>query len=199
MRIGLLGGSFDPVHRAHIELAKTALNALNLDEVQLLPAGQPWQKPTLSASGADRLAMIELAIAQHPKLSVNPIELNRPGKTYTIDTLDALPPAHHYFWILGADQLQNFPSWHRWKDIAKRVSLLVAQRPGAKLSIPPELQALVDAGQTSVHTLDFAPMDVSATALRQSLSAGAAVDHWIDSEVATYIAQNKLYQTDTPR
>ncbi len=197
MRIGLLGGSFDPVHRAHIELAKAARDALDLDEVQLLPASAPWQKPALSATAADRLAMLELATASHAKLSVNPMELNRAGKTYTIDTLKALPAQHNYFWIMGADQLQNFPSWHCWQEIAQRVTLLAAQRPGAELAIPAELQALVDGGHAAVQTLDFVPMDISATTLRHNLAAGEPVDQWIDAKVAAYIAKHGLYQTDS--
>lgn len=198
MRIGLLGGSFDPIHRAHTELAKTALNALKLDQVQLLPARQPWQKPELSASAQDRLAMIKLAIAPIDGLTVNPIELNRPGKTYTIDTLEALPATDEYYWILGADQLQNFPTWHRWQDVAKRVTLVVAERPGSRLIVPPMLQAQIDANQATIQTMDFPPMDMSATALRQALASGQltgdAAVQWLDPAVAHYIATHHLYQ-----
>lgn len=195
MRIGLLGGSFDPVHRAHIELAKAAIIALALDEVQLLPARQPWQKPALSASAKDRLAMLELAIEGTEGLTVNPIELERSGKTYTIDTLEVLPQRHNYFWIFGADQLQNFPTWHRWQDIAKRVTLVAAERPGADLVIPAQLQALIDQGLAHVQTLAFAPMDISATALRHAINANTCTERWLNPKVAAYISGHRLYQT----
>ncbi|MCD8518102.1 MAG: nicotinate (nicotinamide) nucleotide adenylyltransferase [Burkholderiaceae bacterium] len=197
MRIGLLGGSFDPIHRAHVELAKTALSELKLDEVQLLPARQPWQKPALAASTQDRLAMIELAIGNIAGLSVNPIELARSGKTYTIDTLEQLPAQHTYFWIFGADQLQNFTTWHRWQDVARHVTLVAAQRPGAQLDIPPALRAQIDANKAQVLTLDFEPMDISATELRQALGLGKPVDQWLDPHVAAYIAQKHLYQSNS--
>lgn len=196
MRIGLLGGSFDPVHKAHIELAKTALRDLELDQVQLLPARQPWQKPILSASCEDRLAMVEMAISDTAGLSVNPVELNRPGKTYTIDTLTALPADHDYFWILGSDQLQNFPTWHRWQDIASLVTLVVAHRPGAVLLLPDELQKQVDDGQAHVQVLNFRPMDISASHLRHAIKAGESTEHWLDPRVAAYIADNHLYQSE---
>ena len=193
-RIGLLGGSFDPVHRAHIELAKTAREHLNLDEVQLLPAKQPWQKPNLAASTQDRLAMLKLAIAQEPGLTVNPMELDRPGKTYTLDTLNALPENHQYFWLLGADQLANFPTWHGWQAIAKRVTLAVAQRPGTELQVPDPLQHEIDAGHAQVVLLPFEPMAISSSELRQSLEQADPVAHWLDPAVSDYIDKHHLYR-----
>ena len=194
LRIGLLGGSFDPIHLAHVALAQCALAKLELDQVQLLPAKQPWQKPDLAASTEQRLAMIKLAISDIPGLDVNEVELTRPGKTYTIDTLEALAPEHQYFWLLGADQLQNFPTWHRWQDVAKRVTLVAAQRPGAALSIGPELTDLVKRGQTKVIHLDFEPMDVSSSALREALRAQQPTGQWLDPRVASYIQEHGLYQ-----
>ena len=193
-RIGLLGGSFDPVHRAHIELAKAALRTLALDEVQLLPAKQPWQKPTLAASTSDRLAMLQLAVTNTPGLTINAIELDRPGKTYTLDTLKALPAENQYYWLLGADQLANFPTWHGWQAIARRVTLVVANRPGSELHIPAPLQEQITAGQASVQTLPFEPMDVSSSQLRQALGRGDLTDAWLAPAVANYIKQHRLYQ-----
>ncbi len=198
MRIGLLGGSFDPVHRAHVELAKSALAKLNLDQVQLLPAKQPWQKPELAASATHRLDMIRLAIEHVPGLVINDIELNRPGKTYTIDTLQALPPEHDYFWILGSDQLQNLPSWHQWQDIVRRVTLVAAQRPGSQLAIGAELQTLIEAGLARAQQLDFEQMDVSSTALRQALQHNQPTGLWLDPAVANYIEQHGLYGSRSP-
>ena len=193
-RIGLLGGSFDPVHRAHIELAKAALDTLALDEVQLLPAKQPWQKPTLAASTADRLAMLQLAVKSTPGLTINAIELDRPGKTYTLDTLQALPAEHQYYWLLGADQLVNFPTWHGWQEIAERVTLVVANRPGSELHIPAALQVQITAGLAHVQTLPFEPMDVSSSQLRQALGRGESADAWLAPAVANYIKQHDLYR-----
>ena len=192
-RIGLLGGSFDPVHIAHIELAKAAIKHLNLDEVQLLPAKQPWQKPELATSAQDRLNMLELATDGLPGIVINPIELKRPGKTYTLDTLNELPREHAYFWLMGADQLANFPTWSNWQEIAKRLTLVAAQRPGNALQVPPALQTLIDAGQAHVQTLPFEPLAISSSALRELLAQQKPVDQWLVPKVITYIGQHRLY------
>jgi nicotinate-nucleotide adenylyltransferase len=201
MRIGLLGGSFDPVHRAHIALAQAALTQMALDEVQLLPAKQPWQKPSLSASTDHRLAMLALAVGARPGLRINDIELSRPGKTYTIDTLEALAPEHEYFWLLGADQLKNLPTWHRWQEVVSRVTLAVVDRPGTQLEIPLPLQHALQNSQASLIHLEFEPMAISSTLLRQALahrtSGDASPPHsdWLEPAVARYIEQHQLYQT----
>lgn len=198
MRIGLLGGSFDPVHRAHIALAQAALDQLGLDQVQLLPARQPWQKPTLSASAQHRLAMLELAIGERRALVINASELSRPPPTYTIDTLEALPRTDEYFWLLGSDQLNNLPSWHRWREVLAAVTLVAVNRPGAIKPIPSELQSALDLGQARLIQLDFEPIDASSTALRQALALGDETGDWLDPAVADYIKTNRLYQSQAP-
>lgn len=198
MRIGLLGGSFDPVHRAHIALAQAALDQLGLDQVQLLPARQPWQKPTLSASAQHRLAMLELAIGERAGLVINDSELSRAPPTYTIDTLQALQKTHDYFWLLGSDQLNNLPSWHRWREVVALVTLVAVNRPGAIKPMPDELQTALDLGQAHLIHLDFEPIEASSTALRQALAGGCDTGNWLDPAVADYIKANRLYQSQTP-
>jgi nicotinate-nucleotide adenylyltransferase len=192
-RIGLLGGSFDPVHRAHITLAKAALTHLGLNEVQLIPAHQPWQKDALQASAAQRLHMLDLAIGQQSGLSINPIELDRSGKTYTIETLEQLCPSNQYFWILGSDQLQNFCTWYRWADIAARVTLAVAVRPGATLKTPPALTSRLEQKDAQIVEIPFEAMDISSSDIRQALLESRDTKDWITPEVAKYIFENGLY------
>ena len=194
MRIGLLGGSFDPVHSAHLALATTALATLALDLVHLIPAGQPWQRPPLGASPTHRLAMMHLAVGTTPGLWVNPIEINRTGPTYTIETLEALLPGPEYFWILGADQLANFCTWRRWDDIAARVRLVVAQRPGTELAAPEQLAAWLQAHDQTLVRLPFEPLDVSANEIRQRIGRGESTSDLIPSAVAQYIDNNGLYR-----
>src|SRR3546814_3227052 len=129
-RIGLLGGSFDPIHVAHLALAHAALDALHLDQVQFIPAAHPWQRAPLGAASEHRLRMIELAINGQPQLAANPIELERGGATYTIDTLRALPTDARYGWLLGTDQLDNFCTWRQWQATAEHVDLAGSTRPG---------------------------------------------------------------------
>lgn len=192
-RIGLLGGSFDPVHRAHIALAESAHQALGLDEVQLIPAGNPWQRAPLAADTQHRLAMLNLAAKKYPWLQINPIETERSGPTYTIDTLEALSPDADYYWILGADQLNNFCSWRAWQKITECVHLVVAQRPDSADEPPAALQQQLQAIDKALIHLPFSPQDVSATEIRRRLAQGKPADIFLDPAVAAYIQQHQLY------
>lgn len=193
-KIGLLGGSFDPIHRGHIALALSALEHIGLDEVQLIPAADPWQKEPLKASAVDRLNMAKLAAHQHPGLRVNPSEINRGGKTYTIETLENLPRDAQYFWILGSDQLSNFCTWHRWEDILIHVHLVVAARPGRPIEHPGPLTYVLDILKKPLIELPFEPVDIASTQLRAALHTGRPVDNALDADVLDYIKTHHLYQ-----
>ncbi len=194
-KIGLLGGSFDPVHLAHTALAITALDILQLDELQLIPAANPWQRTALQATASQRLAMLKLAIKDLPGLSVNPVEIERGGPTYTIDTLRQLPAHAEYYWILGADQLDNFCSWREWEEIVQRVHLAVAQRPQTPVMAPMALAERLKALNRRMLELPFEPMSISATAIRQRVANGEPVQDLLNAAVAQFIARHKLYQS----
>lgn len=193
-RVGLLGGSFDPVHLAHIALANAALYSLELHQVQMVPAAQPWQKEQLGASALHRIAMLNLACKPYHHLVVNPIEIERGGPTYTYDTVSQLPSDKEYFWILGSDQLQNFTSWHHWQAILDHVHLAVAKRPGATLHAPAELQKYLQSQNKVLHHIDFAPTFISATLIRERLQQHQSVASMVPHSVAHYIEQHHLYQ-----
>ncbi len=192
-RTGLLGGSFDPVHRGHIALALAAHRALALDEIQLLPAGRPWQRSPLAASAAHRLAMLELAAAPHACLRINRLELDYDGPTYTACTLDRLPAGPDDHWIMGADQLENFCTWERWQDIAATVRLVVAQRPGSRLVAPAALSAHLSRLDRPLIEIDMPPLAISATQIRARLAQGADIRDLVDPAVADYIGRHGLY------
>ena len=194
MRIGLLGGSFDPVHLAHITLARTALDTLALDEVQLIPAANPWQRPPLAASPEHRLAMLDIAVRGLPSMRINPAEILRGGRTYTIDTLEQLAQGPEYYWILGTDQLANFCSWHRWGDIVRLAHIAVALRPGTRLTIPAALNDRLDSLGRKLEQVPMTPLDISSTEIRARLAAGQSVDGLIDVAVKQYILENRLYR-----
>jgi nicotinate-nucleotide adenylyltransferase len=193
-KIGLLGGSFDPVHLAHVALGKAAWEHLSLAELQFIPAGQPWQRRPLSATSAQRVDMLHIALRDYPYMTVNPIELERDGETYTVDTLEQLPPGPDYYWVLGADQLENFCTWHRWQDIASRVRLAVAQRPGTPLAAPAALASHLASLGLELVELPFEPVAISSTAIRERLARGASTAGLLDVAVAQYIHRNGLYQ-----
>lgn len=194
MRVGLLGGSFDPVHHAHLLLAQAALEHLKLDQVQIIPAGQPWQRPALGATPEHRLNMLRLATKGLDKVEINPIEIQRTGPTYTIETLEALETKNKYVWILGTDQLTNFCTWHRWQDIALSVELAVAQRPGSTLTPPLALSQWLKAHKRTLLIIPFEPLDVSATVIRQRLAQQQSARDLLPEVVEQYIHEHGLYR-----
>lgn len=193
-RIGLFGGSFDPVHEAHLALARSARAALALDEVWFVPAGLAWQKGASAAPGADRAAMLELAIAGESGFQLERCELDRAGPSYTIDTVHQLAerePDTQWFLILGQDQLARLASWHRWRDLVRAVRLAVAARAGEAVCAPGEVQA---AGAL-VHEVPLPPLPISASDIRMRAAAGASIASLVPAGVAGYIAAHGLYRS----
>ena len=127
-------------------------------------------------------------------MEISDIEIRRGGPTYTLDTLRALPPEPQYFWILGADQLQNFCTWHGWQEILSRVELAVAARPGAELQAPADMQAHLEKLNRRLHVLSMPPTDVSATAIRNGIAQGQSIETMLHPGVAQYIHQHRLYR-----
>lgn len=196
-RVGLMGGSFDPVHRAHVELAETALKHLQLDEVRWIPVGQPWQKARQLAAPAHRFAMVQAATAHEPRFVVDPIELNRDGPSYTRDTVRALQAASteptDWFLIVGQDQYANFPTWHGWHELLQALTLAVACR-GHDLPAAPQALA---GHQHRVVELPLPPLNVSSTDIRARLARGedplTLAPELVSAPVARYIATHQLY------
>lgn len=196
-RIGLLGGSFDPIHDAHLKLAHSACTELGLDAIWLIPAGQPWQRDPLAATPAQRWDMVNLAIAGREGLRACDIELRRQGPSYTVDTVRELRAAHPgtaFTFILGADQLRNLPTWNGWEDIVAQVDLAVARRPGHPEAAPPQLLAALAAGHHRLHRLAMEEVDLSATEVRERIAQGRPLTGLVPDSVARYIARHHLYR-----
>jgi nicotinate-nucleotide adenylyltransferase len=198
-----MGGSFDPVHVAHVALAESALGALGLDQVRWIPVGQPWQKARRLAAAEHRLAMVEQAVAHEPRFVVDRIEVDRPGPSYTLDTVKALQAAHpgvaQWCLIIGLDQYLNLPSWHGWTELLARVTLAVATRGG----VPPQAPAELLGHPHRMVTLPMAPHAVSSTEIRARLNRGetpeSLVPTLLSAGVARYIANHQLYAPGDPR
>ena len=195
------GGSFNPAHRAHLICATAAASAGGFDEVILVPTNQPVLKDSdyTLACAADRLAMLELAAADanaddsnRPRFRVNPIELNRPGPTYTIDTVTELCQQHDRTidWLIGADQLLNLHRWYRFDELMRLTQFWVMQRPGYPIDwdqVDPAARWLRN------HVVIVPQMDISATAIRQHVMAGESIDAMVSPHVREYIELHRLY------
>jgi nicotinate-nucleotide adenylyltransferase len=190
-RVGIFGGSFDPVHNAHVALARVALAGLRLDELLWVPAGQPWQKARALTPAVDREAMLRLAIAGEPRFSLSRIELERAGASYTIDTVRALRaarPEAQWFLVIGQDQYAAFHTWHAWQKLLGLVTLAIADRPDAAPAVDSKVLA-------AAHTAVSLPMmDVSSTDIRGRIAAGQGIDDLVPTPVARYIARHRLYR-----
>jgi nicotinate-nucleotide adenylyltransferase len=184
--LGLLGGTFDPIHCAHLELAREVMQALSLGAIHLIPVGDPPHRRAPVASADDRLAMIELAIVDYPNLVADDRELRRRGKSYTVLTLSEMrsaAPAQPLALLLGADQFLALPTWHRWRDVFALAHVVVVARPG--MPLPATLDAPlegewhdrrttdVDALSCATGRRDLRPADHAASGLGVDDSRGA--------------------------
>lgn len=220
--LGLFGGSFDPVHVAHLAVAQAAGERLVLEEIRFLPAGQPWQKPGLTTPAASRAAMLKAALAELApspwRLVVDEREMHRHGPSYTIDTLlelrAELGAALALVLIIGADQLQRLHTWHRWQELFDHAHLAVATRPGFDFAVLPAVvsqqwqrrlctpAALRCTAAGRVCQLDGLDYDIAATVIRAGLKAargstqgaGTAITDLLPRAVLAYIEANQLYQ-----
>ena len=192
-RIGLLGGSFDPVHNAHIALACIALDTLALDELRWVPAGEPWQKTRRITAAQHRVAMIELAMAGEPRFKLERCEIDRSGPSYTLDTVRAVrqaEPDAQWFLVVGQDQLANLHTWHGWQELLGLATLTVAARPGAANTVDAQVQG------RAYSVLPLPAMDVAATTIRERVAHGQPIDALVPPAVARYIARHNLYLPD---
>jgi len=199
VKIGVLGGTFDPPHAGHLTLAEVALSHLALDKVLFIPDGQPWRKEGQEISSAeDRLAMTRLAVAGNPRFEASAVEIERPGPSYIVDTLGDLLARHgpetELYVILGQDALLDLPNWKEPRRIVALAWLAVALRsPGRDLDVT-DLEAAVPGISRRLIVLPMSYVDVSATALREWARKGASLRDLVPPAVEAYIKEHALYQ-----
>jgi nicotinate-nucleotide adenylyltransferase len=182
-RVGVFGGSFDPVHVGHLAIANTALEELGLDRVLFVPARRsPLKQDAPLASAADRLAMLEAALAAEPRFAVSRIELDREGPSYTVDTLEKLRGEGELFLILGSDAYADFERWRDPARIRELATILLAARPGAP-NAPQD-----------VRVLDSPLMDISSRELRARAARGRSLRYLVPEAALRYLEEHRLYR-----
>jgi nicotinate-nucleotide adenylyltransferase len=198
MKTGILGGTFDPIHKGHLAVAEEVRLRLNLDEVLFIPVGQPWRKagsPILPAE--HRVKMVRLAIAGRPAFNLSTIEVDREGPSYTVDTLEGLQSARggedELFFIVGWDSLDDLPSWKAPEQIVRLCLLVAVPRPGC---FPPDLDALensIPGISERIILLDRPEIDVSASQIRGRVASGLPISGLVSEAVEVYIREHGLY------
>lgn len=196
-RLLVVGGTFDPPHRAHVRLAMDAAEAAHCDHVLFVPAGQSPHKDEPPAPAEHRVAMLRMAIEDEPRASISLLEIERPGKSYTVDTLErlraSLPATVELGLFMGSDQLRSLPRWRESPRVIELARPVVALRP------PDTRQSLRAAGfpEVQLNWIVDVPMDeVSSTAVRHAIAHGEKATGLIEPRVLAYIRDHRLYESD---
>ena len=189
-RIGLFGGTFDPPHNAHVALASLALRELALDELRWIPAGQPWQKSRVITPAVHREAMVRLAMGDEPRFVLERCEILREGPSYTLDTVRELQAARadaEWFLIIGHDQYAGLHTWRDWRELLGRVTLAVANRPGAVAEPHADVKAFAH------RAVPLPMLAIASTDIRARVASGQDIGALVPAGVARYIEAHHLY------
>ncbi|MDO5070089.1 MAG: nicotinate-nucleotide adenylyltransferase [Neisseria zoodegmatis] len=201
-KIGLFGGTLDPIHNGHIHIARAFADELALDMVVFLPAGNPYHKKEeqTRTDARHRLAMTELAISDDPRFAASDCDIIREGATYTFDTVQIFRqqfPSAQLWWLLGSDSLLQLHTWKKWQTIVNQTHIAVAAREGDNIAqAPRELHGWIGSAlqNGSLHLLQTPMYNISSTEIRCRIRNGEPVSGLIDPRVENYIARNHLYR-----
>jgi nicotinate-nucleotide adenylyltransferase len=194
-RVGVMGGTFDPIHHGHLVAAEEARWQFRLDEVVFVPTGQPWQKPAGVTGAEDRYLMTVIATASNPAFSVSRLEIDSPGPTYTVDTLRRLraelDPGARLFFVTGADAVLQILTWKDPDEVLALAELIAATRPGHDLA---DLAEKVPSAAGRVHPMRIPALAISSTEIRARVAAGAPIQYLVPEGVARYVEKRGLYR-----
>ncbi len=199
MKIGVLGGTFDPIHTGHLVLAEEVRLRLGLAEVLFVPAGRPWLKSGTPISPAEhRVRMVRLAIAGRLYFKLSTMEVDRPGPSYTVDTMlklkSQLASGDELYFILGWDNLEELPRWHEPKRLIELCRLVAVPRVGCPVPDLKTLEADAPGLFKRVIMLDKPEIDISASVIRERVAQGLSIEHLVPEAVGKYIREQKLYK-----
>ncbi len=197
-RLGILGGTFDPIHHGHLVAAEEARHRLQLDGVLFVPAGIPPHKPTRPISAAHhRLRMVELAIAGKPYFSLSRVDVDRPGLSYTVETLELLRaewgPGPIFFFIEGADSLTDITTWYKPRRLIELCELAVVTRGGVEIDLT-RLEEQLPGLNDRVHWVPMPRLEISSSDLRARVQAGRPISYLVPPAVEAYIRERGLYR-----
>jgi nicotinate-nucleotide adenylyltransferase len=203
MRIGVLGGTFDPIHLAHLVAAEEVRVRIALERVLFVPAGLPPHKLHVNVTPTEhRLKMVELAIADNPHFTLSRVDIDRFGPSYTVDTIELLhseygPDAELYF-IMGSDSLSELLTWHRPERLIRLCRIVALTRPGHRVDLK-ELNRLLPGAIARVQLLDMPMLEISGTDLQRRVRAGLSIKYLVPPAVEAYIHRHGLYQQGRER
>lgn len=188
-RLGVMGGTFDPIHHGHLVAASEVASAFNLDGVLFVPTGTPWQKDKVT-DGEHRYLMSVIATASNPRFTVSRVDIDREGPTYTVDTLRDIRKAYpdaELFFITGADAVKQILEWKDHEHLWPLAHFVAVTRPGHKLELPP-------APEGAISVLEIPALAISSTDIRARVVEGEPVWYLVPDGVVQYIGKHKLYQ-----
>lgn len=195
-RIGILGGTFNPIHLGHLMIAEMALEAFNLNRVIFVPAKEPPHKEADVIEAKYRLEMVHVAVLDNPNFLVSDVEMKREGKSYTIDTVryfyNTYGPTTEFFFIAGTDTIQNLPTWKYIEELLDMCEFIGAIRPGATEDIGESIEWFGQRG-SRIHILEVPEIKLSATDLRYRLRQGLSTRYMLPRSVYQYIKRHKIY------
>lgn len=197
-KIGIMGGTFNPIHHGHLLLAETAFYQFELDEVLIMPTKNPYYKNlSNTATEEDRVNMVCLAIKDNNHFCLSKEELDRDGTTYTVETLQNLTAAHpdyQYYFIMGADSLYHIESWKEPVDILKMAVILVADRDGGtSSSLKSQIEYITNKYDANIHLLEAPVLEISSHDIRRRVREGESIRYLLPQNVADYIYEHRLY------
>lgn len=202
-RIGVLGGTFDPIHKGHLMIGRYAYEEYGLDEIWFMPSGiPPHKKDHTITETKERCEMVRLAIADFPYFKLSEFEVNREGNTYTAETLRLLKqefPQHHFYFIIGADSLFQLETWYHPELVMSQTTLLVAGRdyPDAPCSMEERIAELTKRYHARIFRIHCGELDAASAEIRKKIATGEPVTDYLPDAVMLYISSRKLYQENT--